>query len=141
MGIEITFGIVKPDATAAGHIGDVISRIEKEGLKLKAIRLAHLSKAQAEGFYAVHEGKGFFPELVEFMTSGPLVLMAIEGESAILRWRALMGKTNPADADEGTLRKLFGKSIGNNAVHGSDAPETAAFELGWFFSGAFDLVG
>jgi nucleoside-diphosphate kinase len=125
----------------AGHIGAIIDRIETEGLRIRGLKLAHLTRSQAEGFYAVHTGKPFFEGLVTFMSSAPCVLLCLEGEDAIARWRGIMGATNPEQAAPGTLRKQFGASIGNNAVHGSDAPETAAFELGWFFSGAFDLVG
>jgi len=141
MAVQRTLAIVKPDAVAAGHIGAVVDRIEREGLKIRGLKLAHLTRAQAEGFYAVHTGKPFFEGLVQFMSSGPCVLLCLEGHDAIARWRGIMGATNPANAAEGTLRMQLGTSIGHNAVHGSDAPETAAFELGWFFSGAFDLVG
>ena len=141
MAIQRTLAIVKPDAVKARHVGEIVARIEKEGLRIRALKLVHLTRGQAEGFYAVHTGKPFFERLVEFMTSGPCVLMALEGEDAIARWRGIMGPTNPENAPEGTLRKQFGTSISFNAVHGSDATDTAAFELGWFFSGAFDLVG
>ena len=140
MAKETTFGIIKPDAVAAGHIGDVLARIEKEGFRIRGMKLVHLTVQQAKGFYYVHEGKGFFDELVEFMSSGPCVVLALERENAILHWRTTMGATNPAEADQGTLRQCYGAHIGNNAVHGSDAPETAAFEVGYFFSGAFDLL-
>ena len=140
MAIETTFAIIKPDAVAAGHVGHVLTRIEEEGFRIRGMKFAHLTRAQACGFYYVHEGKGFFDELVDFMSSGPCVLLALEREDAIRHWRRTMGATNPAEADEGTLRELYGAHIGNNAVHGSDAPETAAFEVGYFFNGAFDLL-
>jgi nucleoside-diphosphate kinase len=137
--LQQTLAIVKPDAVRKGYTGKIIDRILSEGLNLRAMKLAHLTAAQAAGFYAVHTGKPFFGELCAFMTSGPVVLMMLEGEEAIARWRGIMGATNPANAAEGTLRKLFAESIQNNAVHGSDAPETAAFETGYFFN-VFDRV-
>ncbi len=137
--MERTFAIIKPDATAAGNAGKILAIVE-EHLKIVALKLRHLSAREAEGFYYVHKERPFFGELVEFMSSGPCVTMVLEGDDAIARWRTLMGATNPAEADEGTLRKLFGANIGNNAVHGSDAPETAAFEMGYFFSG-LDMHG
>jgi len=139
--MQRTFAIIKPDAVANNHIGDIIAAIEAEGLTPVAIRMIRLSKTQAEGFYHVHRERPFFDELTTFMSSGPIVTMALEGENAISRWRTLMGATNPADAAEGTLRKRFAGSIGENAVHGSDAPETAAFELGYFFSGLDQNAG
>ncbi len=132
--IQRTLSIIKPDAVAAGHIGDIVSRFEKEGLKIIAMRMLRLSKAQAEGFYAVHEGRPFFHDLVEFMTSGRVVAMVLQGEDAIERNRAIMGATDPAQATDGTLRKLYAANIQNNAVHGSDAPETARTETAYFFS-------
>ena len=131
--MERTFAIIKPDAVKAGHVGAILSRIEKEGFRLRAMRLQHLSKKEAEGFYAVHRERPFFGELTTFMSSGPAVLLALEAPDAIKKWRDLMGATDPGKADAGTLRKEFGTSIGNNATHGSDAPETAAFELRYFF--------
>lgn len=135
MAIERTFSIIKPDATALGVIGKIVARFEAEGLRIVAMKKKHMSLREAEGFYAVHAGRPFFGELCEFMSSGPCVVMVLEGENAILENRRIMGATNPAEADEGTLRKLFGAHIGNNAVHGSDAPETAAQEIAYFFAG------
>lgn len=135
MPIERTLSIVKPDAVAAGNAGNVIAAIEAAGLKPVAMRMIRLTKQQAEGFYYVHSQRGFFDELTSFMSSGPVVVMALEGEDAIKRYRDLMGATNPANAAPNTLRARFAKSVGENAVHGSDAPETAAFEIGYFFNG------
>jgi nucleoside-diphosphate kinase len=135
MAVERTFGIVKPDAVAKNAIGGVIDMIEKTGLKVVALRHTRLSQSQAEGFYAVHKARPFFGDLTKFMSSGPCIVMALEAPDAIKKWRTLMGATDPAKADAGTLRKEFGTSIENNATHGSDAPETAAFELGYFFRG------
>ena len=131
--MERTLSIIKPDAVKNNYIGKIVARFEKEGLRIAAMRKAHLSKREAEGFYAVHAGRPFFGELTEFMSSGPCVVMVLEGENAIQRNREIMGATNPAEADEGTLRKLFATDIGQNAVHGSDAPETAATEIAYFF--------
>lgn len=133
--METTFAIIKPDAFAAGHAGKILARIYAEGFKVVGLKKLYLSKVEAEGFYAVHKERPFFGELTDFMSSGPCVVMALEAQNAIAKWRALMGATNPADAAEGTLRKEFGRSIGENATHGSDAPETAEFELGYFFNG------
>ncbi len=133
--MERTFAIIKPDAFAAGHAGKILARIYAEGFKVVGLKKLYLSKVEAEGFYAVHKERPFFGELTDFMSSGPCIVMALEAEGAILKWRDLMGATNPAEAAEGTLRKEFGASIGENATHGSDAPETAAFELGYFFNG------
>jgi len=133
--VERTFGIIKPDAVRAHTVGRILARIEEAGFTVRAMRLHHLSKAEAEGFYAVHRERPFFGELTDFMSSGPCVLLALEAPDAIAKWRTLMGATDPAKADAGTLRQEFGVSIGNNAVHGSDASETAAFELGYFFRG------
>jgi len=133
MNVERTFGIIKPDAVAAGHTGEILSMIEKAGFRILAMRLTRLNQKQAEGFYAVHREKKFFSSLVTFMTEGPIVVLALEREDAILKWRETMGKTNPAEAGEGTIRKRFGTSIERNATHGSDAPETAAVELAYFF--------
>jgi nucleoside-diphosphate kinase len=119
----------------SGVIGRILARIEQEGFRVVAMRLQHLSKREAEGFYAVHSEKPFFAGLTDFMSSGPCVLLCLEAPDAIKKWRTLMGATNPANAEPGTLRKEFGASIDNNATHGSDAPETAAFELGYFFRG------
>lgn len=133
--MERTFAIIKPDAVNASQAGAILTRIERAGFRVVAMRLQHLSKAEAEGFYAVHAARPFFGSLTDFMSSGPCVLLALEAPEAITRWRALMGATDPAKADAGTLRKDFGQSIEFNATHGSDAPETAAFELGYFFRG------
>lgn len=133
--METTFAIIKPDAVKAGHTGAILSRIQQAGFRIAGMRLQHLSKREAEGFYAVHRERPFFGELTDFMSSGPAVVLALQAPDAIKKWRDLMGATDPAKADAGTLRKEFGTSIGNNATHGSDAPETAAFELGYFFRG------
>jgi nucleoside-diphosphate kinase len=133
--MERTFAIIKPDAVKNGVIGRILARIEQEGFRVIAMRLQHLSKREAEGFYAVHREKPFFRGLTDFMSSGPCVLLCLEAPEAITKWRTLMGATNPANAEAGTLRKEFGASIDNNATHGSDAPDTAAFELGYFFRG------
>ena len=133
--MQTTFAIIKPDAVRAVHIGKIIERIEAAGFAIRAMRLRHLSQKDAEGFYAVHRERPFFPSLTKFMSSGPVVVLALEAPDAIKKWRTLMGATDPAKADGGTLRKEFGTSIENNATHGSDAPETAAFELGYFFPG------
>jgi nucleoside-diphosphate kinase len=138
--VERTFAIIKPDAVKAGHAGEILDAILKSGLALRGVRLARLTPSICQGFYHEHVGKGFYPELESFMTEGPVVILCLEGEGAILRWRDLMGATDPAKAAEGTLRRRFGTSIGRNATHGSDRPESAAFEVGYFFSQAFDLV-
>lgn len=132
---EVTFAIIKPDAVAAGNAGAILARIEKEGFTIRAMRMDTLSQAQAEGFYAVHKDLFFFAGLIRFMTEGPVVLLALEAAGAILKWRAVMGATDPEKAADGTIRKLYGTNIERNATHGSDAPETAAFELGYFFRG------
>jgi nucleoside-diphosphate kinase len=126
---------VKPDAVKAGYTGRILSRIEEQGFTIRAMRMVHLSTREAEGFYAVHRERPFFASLTEFMSSGPCVVLCLEAPDAIRKWRMVMGATDPAKADAGTLRKEFGASIENNATHGSDAPETAAFELGYFFRG------
>lgn len=131
---NLTFGIIKPDAVRAGNHGKIIDRILGAGFKIRGMKLIHQTLPQAEGFYAVHAGKGFFGELTEFMSSGPCVVLALEKENAVPAWRELMGATNPADAAEGTLRKDFAASIGENAVHGSDSDENAAIEVSYFFS-------
>ncbi len=133
--MQTTFAIIKPDAVKAGHTGAIIARIEQAGFRIVGMRLQHLSQKEAEGFYAVHSARPFFGELTAFMSSGPAVVLALQAQDAIKKWRDLMGATDPAKADAGTLRQEFGTSIGNNATHGSDAPETAAFELGYFFRG------
>lgn len=131
---NLTFGIVKPDAVRAGKTGSIIQRILDDGFKIRGLKLIHMTRQQAEGFYAVHRERPFFSGLVEFMSSGPSVVMALEKESAIKAWRDLMGATDPAKADPGTLRKEFGGSVGENAVHGSDSDENAAIEISYFFS-------
>jgi len=136
---ERTLAIIKPDAVARNVAGRILHRIEDEGFQIRAIRRLHLSKAQAEGFYAVHRERPFFKSLTEFMASGPAIVVVLEAPDAIKKWRTLMGATDPAKADPGTLRKEFAQSIERNATHGSDAPETAAFEIGYFFAG-LDLV-
>lgn len=133
--MERTLAIIKPDAVERRQAGTILARIERAGFTVRAMRLQHLTKAEAEGFYAVHRERPFFGELTEFMSSGPCVLLALEAPNAIRAWRDTMGATDPAKADAGTLRKDFGESIGRNATHGSDAAETAAFELGYFFRG------
>ncbi len=133
--MERTFGIIKPNAFADGNSGKILSRIYVEGFKVVGLKKLYLSKVEAEGFYYVHKERPFFAELTEFMSSGPCIVMVLEAKDAILKWRELMGATNPAEAVEGTLRREFGASLGENATHGSDAPETAAFEIGYFFSG------
>jgi nucleoside-diphosphate kinase len=133
--MELTFAIIKPDAVRARVAGRILQRIEDEGFQIRAMRLVSLSKREAEGFYAVHRERPFFPSLTTFMSSGPAVVLALEAPEAIKKWRTLMGATDPAKADAGTLRKEFGQSIENNATHGSDAPETAAYELSYFFPG------
>ena len=135
MGIERTLSIIKPDGVKKNVIGAIITKFEDAGLTPIAVRMTTLSKAQAEGFYAVHAARPFFGELVEFMTSGPVVLMVLEGEGAIKANRAIMGATDPAEAAEGTIRKLYATDKGTNTVHGSDAPETAAAEIAYFFRG------
>ena len=135
MSTERTFAIIKPDAVKSGYTGRILARIEQEGFTIRGMRLTHLSKREVEGFYAVHAARPFFGELTAFMSSGPCVVLALEATGAIKKWRDLMGATDPAKAEAGTLRKEFGASIDNNATHGSDAPETAAFELGYFFRG------
>jgi nucleoside-diphosphate kinase len=132
---ERTFAIIKPDAVRARHAGPILTRIEAAGFTVRAMRLTHLTRAEAEGFYAVHRERPFFASLTAFMSSGPCIVMCLEAPDAIKKWRALMGATDPGKAEAGTLRKEFGASIENNATHGSDAPETAAFELGYFFRG------
>jgi nucleoside-diphosphate kinase len=134
MSVQRTFSIVKPDAVAAGHSGEILAMIQQAGFKILALRMTRLSEAQARGFYAVHHEKPFFGGLVKFMTEGPIIVMALEREDAILKLREVMGATNPANAAEGTVRKRFATNIERNCIHGSDAPETAAIELNFFFS-------
>ena len=132
---EMTFSIIKPDATKRNLIGKIVSRFEEEGLSIAAMRMKRLSKEEAEGFYAEHKSRPFFGELVSFMCSEPVVLMALKGENAVKKNRDIMGATNPADAGAGTIRKLFAQSVGENSVHGSDSPESAKRELSYFFPG------
>lgn len=131
---NLTFGIIKPDAVKSGTLGSIIQRIIDDGFKIRALKLIHMTLNQAEGFYAVHRERPFFPGLTEFMSSGPCVVMALEKAEAVPAWRKLMGATDPAKADEGTLRKEFGASVGENAVHGSDSDENARIEISYFFS-------
>ena len=140
MAVERTFSIIKPDATGRNLTGAINALIEQAGLRIIAQKRLRMSRAEAETFYAVHRERPFFGELVEFMTSGPVVVQVLEGEGAVLKYRDVMGATDPAKAAEGTIRKLHAKSIGENSVHGSDAPETAAIEIAQFFSGN-EIVG
>jgi len=133
--MERTLAIIKPDGVAGRKIGRIIQRIEEAGFQIRAMRMRRLSRAEAEGFYAVHRERPFFASLTTFMSSGAVVVLALEAPDAIAKWRALMGATDPGKAEAGTLRKEFGGSIEHNATHGSDAPETAAFEVGYFFPG------
>ena len=133
--MERTLAIIKPDAVGSRLAGRIIQRIEEAGFQIRAMRMLHLSAREAEGFYAVHRERPFFPSLTRFMSSGPVIVLALEADDAIRKWRGLMGATDPAKAESGTLRKEFGRSIENNATHGSDAADTAAFELGYFFPG------
>jgi len=135
MAMERTLAIIKPDAVGRGLTGDILARIHKAGFQIVAIKSKRLTQAEAEGFYAVHRGKKFFGELTAFMSSGKVVVLALEAEGAIARWRETMGATDPAKAAPGTIRRDFGASIQNNCTHGSDAPDTAAFEIGYFFAG------
>jgi nucleoside-diphosphate kinase len=133
--MQRTLAIIKPDAVERQLTGAIIQRIESAGFHIRAMRRRHLSRQEAEGFYAVHRERPFFGSLTEFMSSGPAVVMVLEAPDAIKKWRTLMGATDPAKADPGTLRKEFAQSIERNATHGSDAPETAAYEIGYFFAG------
>ncbi|MGQ0732734.1 MAG: nucleoside-diphosphate kinase [Acidobacteriota bacterium] len=133
--MERTFAIIKPDAVRAGHAGRILARIEGAGFAVRALRMTRMTKAEAQGFYHVHRDRPFFEALTSFMSSGPCIVLCLEAQDAIRRWRDLMGSTDPAKAAEGTLRREFGRSIDNNATHGSDAPETAAFEVSYFFRG------
>ncbi len=139
MATEKTFAIVKPDAVKRNLIGEVIRRAEAAGLRVVAARFLHMTKQEAEGFYAVHKERPFFGSLTSYMSSGPVMALVFEGEGAILKWRGLMGATDPAKADAGTIRKDLGQSVEQNATHGSDAPETAQTEMAYFFSG-LDVV-
>jgi nucleoside-diphosphate kinase len=132
--LQKTFSIIKPDAVATGKAGKILSLLESNGFRIAALRMTKLSQSQAEGFYAVHRERPFFASLVKFMTEGPVIVMALEREDAVKKLREVMGATNPANAAEGTVRKLYAESIERNAIHGSDAPETAAEELKYFFT-------
>src|SRR5918998_956437 len=136
---NLTFGIIKPDAVRGGKTGSIIQRITDGGFKLRGMKLVHMTRKEAEGFYAVHRERPFFGELTEFMSSAPCVVLALEKQGAVKAWRDLMGATDPAKADEGTLRKKFGGSVGENAVHGSDSDENAGIEIAYFFS-SLELV-
>lgn len=138
--MERTLSIVKPDGVAQGLIGEVIKRLETAGLKIVAMKMIHMAKKEAEGFYAVHRGKPFYPSLTDFMSSGPCVVMILEGANAIAKNRELMGATNPKDAAPGTIRREYASNIERNIVHGSDAPETAAYEMAYFFN-ALEICG
>lgn len=131
---NLTFGIIKPDAVRGGQTGNILQRITDGGFRVRGMKLIHMTKAEAEGFYAVHAERPFFGELTAFMSSAPCVVLALESEGAVKAWRDLMGATDPAKADDGTLRKEFGGSLGENAVHGSDSEENAAIEIAYFFS-------
>lgn len=131
---NLTFAIIKPDAVGAGHTGKIVDRIISGGFRIRAMKMIHQSRAQAEGFYDVHRGKPFFAGLTEFMSSAPCVVMVLEKDGAVKAWRDLMGATDPGKADEGTIRKEFGLSVGENATHGSDSDENAAIEIGYFFN-------
>ena len=131
---NLTFAIIKPDAVGAGHTGKIIDRIISDGFRIRAMKMIHQTRRQAEGFYEVHRGKPFYEGLTEFMSSGPCVVMALEKDGAVKAWRDLMGATDPAKADAGTIRKEFGGSVGENATHGSDSDENAAIEISYFFS-------
>jgi nucleoside-diphosphate kinase len=137
--LKRTFSIIKPDAVRKGYTGAILAEIAKAGFQIVSLRKQSISKAEAEGFYAVHRERPFFGELTTFMSSGPIVLMVLEKENAIADLRKLMGATNPANAEEGTIRKKFASSIGENAIHGSDAEDTAAFEIGYWFAG-YELI-
>ncbi|MFO0646953.1 MAG: nucleoside-diphosphate kinase [Polyangiales bacterium] len=136
MATERTFAIIKPDAVEKNHTGAILAHIEKAGFVIKGMKRIHLSRTVAEGFYAEHSARGFFGELCTFMSRGPVVVLALEAEGAILKWRETMGATDPAAAAEGTIRKLYGASKGENATHGSDSPTSAARELAYFFAGS-----
>jgi nucleoside-diphosphate kinase len=136
MHLERTLAIIKPDAVAGGHIGEILTMIEQNGFRIIGVKMQRLSRPEAEAFYEVHKQRPFFPGLVTFMTEGPVVLLALEGENAVAKWREVMGATNPANAAQGTIRKRFAENIERNSVHGSDSMETAAQELPFFFSAA-----
>jgi len=133
--MERTLAIIKPDAVEKQFAGPILQRIEAAGFRIRALRRVHLTRAEAEGFYAVHRERPFFPSLTAFMSSGPIAVLVLEGPGAIAKWRGVMGVTDPSKAEPGTIRRDFGTSVERNATHGSDAPETAAFEIGYFFPG------
>ncbi len=133
--MQQTLAVIKPDAVERQLVGAILQRVEEAGLRIRSMRLVQMSKVEAEGFYAVHQGMPFFDSLTDFMSSGPVVVLALVAPEAINRWRRLMGVTDPAKAERGTLRREFGQSLERNAIHGSDGPESAAFELGYFFRG------
>jgi len=133
MNLQRTFSIIKPDAVTSGHVGKVLAHLQNEGFRIVGLRMLKMSQEEAEGFYAVHKERPFFAGLIKFMTEGPVIVMALEREDAVKKLREVMGATNPANAAEGTIRKLYAASIERNAIHGSDAPETAQVELGYFF--------
>jgi nucleoside-diphosphate kinase len=133
MAVERTLSIIKPDAVEQNNIGNIVAMIQKAGLKIRGMRMLHLTRPQAEGFYAVHRERPFFGELVDFMTRGPVVVSALEADDAVARYRRLMGATNPAEADDGTIRKLYGTDVGENACHGSDSVENGKVEVAYFF--------
>ena len=133
--LQKTFSIIKPDAVATGKAGKILAHLEAAGFRVAALRMTKLSQSQAEGFYAVHRERPFFASLTQFMSSGPVIVLVLEAPDGIKKWRTLMGATDPAKADAGTMRKEFAQSIERNATHGSDAPETAAYEIGYFFGG------
>jgi nucleoside-diphosphate kinase len=135
MALQRTFAIIKPDAMEAGNAGNILAHIQKAGFVVRGMRQLHLTLAQAEGFYEVHRARPFFGELTTFMSRGPIVVLALEADDAINKWRDVIGATNPAQAAEGTIRERFGKDVGENAVHGSDGPDTAAHEIAYFFAG------
>lgn len=135
MTIERTLSIIKPDAVEKNHAGAIIARLEQEGFRIQAMKRVHLTRAEAEGFYAEHKGRGFFDELVAFMSRSPIIVMALERDDAVAKYREVIGATDPGKAAEGTIRKLFGASVGENAVHGSDKTATAAREIAYFFAG------
>jgi len=132
--LERTLAIIKPDAVSRSVAGEILSLIEQNGFRVRGMKMLRLSRAAAEGFYAVHRGKPFFAGLIDFMTEGPVIVMALEREDAIAKWREVMGATNPANAAEGTIRRRFGTAVDRNCTHGSDAPETARAEIAWFFA-------
>ena len=136
MSLERTFGMIKPDAVSKGHVGKILALVEENGFRIAGLRMRQLSTAEAEAFYAVHKARPFYAGLVKFMTEGPVLTLVLEREEAVAKWRELMGATNPANAADGTIRKLFAENIERNSVHGSDAAETAAQEIPFFFSSA-----